>query len=89
MPVSVAERIGRAQERREASGVAVENPRHCTEISTGSPRILLARFDSNGEPVLGGCYWARRVVGERARQVRRSVEVERHGPVGARRVDRK
>ena len=89
MPVSVAERIGRAQERREASGVAVENPRHCTEISTGSSRILLARFDSNGEPVLGGCYWARRVVGECARQVRRSIEVERHGPVGARRVDRK
>jgi len=49
-----------------------------------SSRVLLTGFNGNGQPVLSGCHRACRVVGERARQVRRPVEVKRHRPVGVR-----
>ena len=54
-----------------------------------SPRILFAGLDSDGEPVLRWCHRARRIVGERARQVRRPVEVDRHRAVGLWCGDRK
>ena len=49
-----------------------------------SSRVLLTGFNGNGQPVLSGCHRACRVVSERARQVRRPVEVKRHRPVAAR-----
>ena len=55
----------------------------------GLARILLAGFDGDRQFVLSRCHRARRVVSERARQVRCPVEIERHHPVGTRRVDRK
>ncbi len=54
-----------------------------------SARVLFAGFHGDGQPVLGRGDGARREVRERARQVGRPVEVERHRAVLVRGVDRK